>query len=117
VLSPSGSAPPAEPGAASLAAAANTSNQPAGSRPSRGNSPLPPLPVAPGAFAPGGARMAVSIYAYAGHPVDGDQESGGVLQQQGEQGMTASMGRSGSHQAISMLDLPGSVRGSEEEVH
>jgi hypothetical protein len=49
--------------------------------------------------------------------VGADEESGEVHQQQGQQDMAALMDRSGSHQAISMLDLPGSVRGSEEETH
>lgn len=118
LLSPSAGAPSVELGAASPAPAVNTSTQATGSsRASRGSSPLPPLPVAPGAFSPGGARVAVSIYAYAGHPVGADEELGMVHQQQEQQDMAGSTDRSGSHQAISMLDLPGSVRGSEEAAH
>lgn len=117
LLSPASAAPPAPVdaqsqhiGAAPVATrAASATAAGAQGIAARGTSPLPPLPPAPG-----GPRVAVSIYAYAGHPAGAEDDAG--QQQAPEQlGAGSHLASSGEHQAIRVGSLPGSVEGCEED--
>jgi hypothetical protein len=91
-----------------------TAGDPAGSQSgvslasSRGGSPLPTLlPAGPPAGA-GPHRVAVSIYAYAGHPIGTEEDAG--QQQDGSQ-----LAAGSPHQAITVLTLPGAVEDRRDE--